>query len=133
MSKTNTKKVALLKSSDELLKQGVYVVLVPDEVDAHGDIYDKSTVNKACENFNKSNARANLFHMVNTDSFSVIESYIAPVDMQSQEEVVKAVTWLAKLQFSDELFEGVLSGKYSGVSIGAMAITETIEEKDIDD
>ena len=122
-----TEKTAMLKSSDALLKQGLYVVLVPDEVDAHGDLYDKITVNKACENFNKSNARANLFHMLDTDSFSIIESYIAPVDMQFQEEVVKAGTWLVKLQFSDELFEGVVNGLYSGVSIGAMALTEKID------
>jgi len=127
MQKSNTNKTGLLKSSNELLKQAVYVVLIPDEVDAHGDIYSEETVRKACENFNKSNARSNLFHIVNTDSFSVIESYIAPVDMQFQEEVVKAGTWLAKLQFSDQLFEGVLSGDYSGVSIGAMALTETID------
>lgn len=130
MGKSNTQKVGVLKSSDELLKQAIYVVLVPDEVDAHGDIYSPETVRKACENFNKSNARANLFHMVNTESFSVIESYISPVDMQFEEEVVKAGTWLAKLQFSDELFEGVIKGLYSGVSIGAMALTETIEGYD---
>ena len=127
-NKKKANKQATLKSTNESLKQGLYVVLVPDEVDAHGDTYDKETVRKACENFNESNAKSNLFHLVETDLFTVIESYIAPVDMNFDTEIVKAGTWLVKLQFSDALFEGVLNGLYSGVSIGAMASCENLEK-----
>jgi len=125
-----SKTVATLKSADTLLKQALYVVLVPDEIDAHGDMYDKDTVRKACESFNNSQTvKANLFHMIDSPVFETIESYIAPCDMTINQEVVKEGTWLAKLQFTnDEIFNGVLEGKYAGVSIGAMAEICELEE-----
>ena len=124
-----SKTVATLKSADNMLKQALYVVLVPDEVDAHGDIYNKDEVRKACESFNSSSTvKANLFHMIDVPVFKTIESYIAPCDMTINEEVIKEGTWLARLQFTnDEIFKGVLEGKYAGVSIGAMAQFEELE------
>ena len=124
-----SKTVATLKSADNMLKQALYVVLVPDEVDAHGDIYNKDEVRKACESFNSSSTvKANLFHMIDAPVFETIESYIAPCDMTINKEVIKEGTWLARLQFTnDEIFKGVLEGKYSGVSIGAMAQVEELE------
>lgn len=125
-----SKTVATLKSANTLLKQAMYVALVPEEVDAHGDIYNKDTVRKACESFNASKTvKANLFHMLNAPVFETIESYIAPCDMTINQEVIKEGTWLVKLQFTnDEIFKGVLDGKYAGVSIGAMAEVHDLEE-----
>lgn len=121
-------KKATMKAADEVLKQALYVVLVPDEVDAHGDTYSVDTVRKAKESFNKSNPSSNLFHLVNTDAFSVIESYTLPADAIIADELIKEGTWLMKLQFNDDnLFADVLAGKYSGVSIGAMAEVKNLE------
>lgn len=123
-----TLKQSAFKSADELLKQALYVVLVPDAVDAHLDTYSTETVRKAKESFNKSKAKANLFHLVNTEAFSVIESYTAPVEMQLGDEIIPEGTWLVKLQFNDDdLFADVLAGKYAGVSIGAMAMVSEVE------
>ena len=126
---TNKTKVPIAKAKDEVLKQALYVVLEPDVVDGHGDTYDASEVRKACHNFNRSHTvAANLFHMVQTDGFSVAESYCAPVEMQVGEEIVKAGTWLVNLQFNDDdLWAAADAGEFSGVSIGALAIVEDIE------
>ena len=124
-------KVPIAKAKDEVLKQALYVVLEPDTVDAHGDIYDAHEVRKACHNFNTHCRKANLLHLFDTESFSIVESYIAPVEMQMGETIIKAGSWLSVLQFNDdEIWEGVKSGDYSGVSIGGVAQAESLEEQD---
>ena len=120
-------KIQIAKSQDEELKQGLYVVLEPDTVDYHGDTISPQEVRKACHNFNSNHAKANLFHLVNTDSFSVVESYITPVDMELNTQIIKAGTWMVNLQFTDALWDDVKAGKFSGVSIGAMGVGEDIE------
>lgn len=121
-------KIPIAKSRDEELMQGLYVVLEPDVVDFHGDTISEQEVRKACHNFNQSLAQSNLFHLVNTNSFSVVESYITPVEMELNEQIIKAGTWMVNLQFTEALWEDVKADKFSGVSIGAMGIAEEIEE-----
>lgn len=118
----------ILKSTNKELKQATYVVLKPDTVDEHGDIYDAQEVQKACYNFNQSSAKANLCHLIETDGFHVAESYIAPADLILGETLVTKGTWLATLQFTnDALWEAVKNDEFSGVSIGAMALCEPQE------
>lgn len=120
-------KIPIAKAQNEELMQGLYVVLEPDVVDAHGDTISADEIRKSCHNFNNSLAKANLFHLVNTDSFSVVESFVAPVAMELNGQILKAGTWLVNLQFSEALWEDVKADKFSGVSIGAMGIKEDIE------
>lgn len=121
-------KTPIAKAKDEVLKQALYVVLEPDTVDGHGDIYDVHEVRKACHNFNSSFATCSLFHMVETNGFSVAESYCTPVEMQIGESVIKSGTWLVNLQFNDDdLWVAADAGEFSGVSIGALALAEDIE------
>ena len=128
MQKENeTAFVPVAKSLNPVYKQALYVVLEPDTVDAHGDIYDAETVMKACHSFNRANPPANLYHRENTDKFSVVESFIAPVPMIINGEVVKSGSWLANLEFTDELWDDVLNDKFSGVSISAIAEFENLE------
>ena len=82
--KTN---IPIIKQANEELKQATFLVLSPDEVDLHGDVYDANEVRKACHNFNTYCRKANLLHLFDTDTFSVVESYIAPVGMQIGEQV----------------------------------------------
>lgn len=120
-------KSLISKSADEL-KQATFIVMVPDEVDLHGDITDASEIRKACYNFNKFCRQPNLFHISGTDSFEFAESYIAPVDMQIGEQLIKSGTWLATVQVhDDDLWEAIKSGEVDGLSIGALAYTEELE------
>lgn len=123
------KKYPVKKSLDEELKQVLFIAMVPDEVDLHGDTTSVEEVRKACHNFNQYCRKANLFHLVQTDSFSIVESYIAPVDFVLNDKVVKAGTWLTNLQVhSDDVWELVKSGEICAVSIGAMADIEKLED-----
>lgn len=125
---TNTTKYQIKKSCNEELKQVLFIVMVPEEVDLHGDITSKEEVQKACHNFNTYCRKANLFHLAETDSFSIVESYISPVDFILGDKVIKSGTWLANLQIhSDDIWDLVKSGEICAVSIGAIADTEVLD------
>lgn len=120
----------LVKSSDgQELKQATFIVMVPDEIDLHGDITSEDEVRKACFNFNKYCRQPNLLHMAQTTSFEFVESYIAPTDLQIDGIEVKKGTWLATVQVHDDgLWDLIKQGEINGLSIGADA-----KIKDIDD
>ena len=123
--KTN---IPIIKQANEELKQATFVVLPVDEVDLHGDIYDANEVRKACHNFNTYCRKANLLHLIDTTTFSIVESYIAPVGMQIGEQVIKAGDWISVLQFHcDEIWSEVKAGNYCSVSISATANAEDLE------
>ena len=120
-------KVLLNKNADEL-KQAMFIVMEPDEVDLHGDITSAEEIRKACFNFNLYCQKPNLFHLSGTDTFDFVESYIAPVDMQIGEQVIKAGTWLATVQvYDDTLWDCIKTVEVAGLSIGALATVEEIE------
>ncbi len=128
MNKINTK-VQVAKALNEELKQVTYVAMLPDSTDLHGDYTSAEEVRKAKESFNSSLQRANLFHMAMTDTFEVIESYIAPADMVLNSQAVTKGTWLMTLQVKDDnLWELVKSGQVNGISIGAMAEVEELDD-----
>lgn len=122
-------KLQVNKSTNEELKQVLYVAMCPDEVDLHGDVTTADEVRKACHNFNMHCMKANLFHLVETDTFAIAESYIAPIDFILGEKIVKAGTWLVNLQvLSDDVWALVKSGNICAVSIGALASVEAIDD-----
>lgn len=122
--------IQVSKSVDNELKQVTYVAM-QEGTDLHGDYTSLDEVRKAKENFNKSMMRANLFHMTMTDTFEIIESYLAPTDMFLNEHIVTKGTWLVTLQvFDDELWSLIKSGEINGVSIGALANVEEIQSDD---
>jgi hypothetical protein len=123
-----TKRTKIAKAVNEELKQATYIVLVPDEVDAHGDTISEDEVRKACHNFNKFSMQANLFHLVESESFEFVESYVCPTDFILGDKEVKKGTWLATVQaLDDNLWELMKSGEINGLSIGALAAVETLE------
>jgi hypothetical protein len=124
-------KLPITKALNEELKQATFIVMVPDEIDAHGDTTTEAEVRKACHNFNKYSMKANLFHLVETSTFEFCESYCCPTDFVLGDKFVKKGTWLATVQaLDDELWDLIKSGDINGLSIGAMASVETIEEEE---
>lgn len=117
---------------DEVLKAeemiSYEVVYEPNIKDAHGEWMSTETLVKACENFNQyleqGVVKANLFHQENTDTFTVVKSWIVPeIDMivEATGEKVSAGTWIAKIKYNnDDLWTLKKSGVVGGVSIGAV-------------
>ena len=117
------------KATNTLLKQVTYIAMIPDAVDLQGDITSEDDVRKAMESFNRSLKNANLFHIMKTDTFEVTESYIAPVDFTLGEREVKKGTWLMTLQIKDDsVWNMIESGDINGISIGAVATVENIDD-----
>lgn len=130
MTKESTQaSIPVIKSVDTELKQATFLVLAPEQVDLHGDIYSAAEVRKACHNFNQWCNTANLLHLADTTSFNFVESYIAPSDMVLNETFVKKGSWLAVAQFHDDnIWQGVKDGIYTGLSVSARAKAETLED-----
>ena len=129
MSKeTENKTVQVTKALNEELMQATFVVMVPDEPDAHGDVISVAEIRKACHNFNKHSLQANLFHVQHTDSFEFAESFISPVDLMIDDKFITKGTWLCVVQCLDnELWSLIKSGEICAVSVGCVAAVENIE------
>ena len=123
--------VKVEKATNEAERKALFVVLEPEVVDEHGDIYSAKEVEKAMLNFNKHSMKANLFHMVETQDAEIQQSYTAPADMYVGEKLVQKGAWLQswyfpKTEIGEKLWQGVVSGEFNGVSINAMAATEEL-------
>lgn len=109
------------------------VIYEPLVKDAHGEWMSVETVEKACENFNtnlkEGVVKANLFHMKETDAFTIESSWIQKeLDVQVVQtgEVIKAGTWVAKIKYNDEtLWNLKKQGIVAGVSIGAKGVVDS--------
>lgn len=104
------------------------IVLEPDIVDAQNDTYDAPTIRKAAHLYMERYQNCGLQHkeMVN-DRVVLVESYLAPVDMNINGTVVKAGTWLMGCRYDTELWKGIKDGKYTGFSIGGYADRTKVE------
>lgn len=125
-------KELILKSAKQETEEeriSVEVVYVPGEQerDAHGQWMSVQTVQAACEDFNNnlSNISPNLYHIINTNKFEIIKSWINEIDMVSPTgQEVKEGTWLVKLRYSPELWRMKKAGKLQGVSIGCRGVVD---------
>jgi hypothetical protein len=107
-------------------------VLVPEVVDAHGEIYSEEEVLKACRNFNAVCMKTNLQHMyqMEDDAAKFIESYVTPADMNVEGVIIKKGSWVATMKVkNDSLWQAVKEGEFTGFSIGCMAQTEYLKDE----
>ena len=123
--------VKIDKAANELERKALFVVLAPDEVDAHGDTYSAKEIEKAMRNFNTHCNKANLFHMVETEEVEIVQSYTTPVDMYIEDKFIKKGTWLQEHYFpeteiGEKLWQGVLNKEITGVSVGCTATVQEI-------
>ena len=126
--------VEVTKSLDEEQRMALFVVLSPDEVDLHGDTYSAEEVEKACNNFNTACMKANLFHKVETEEAKIVQSFINPANFTTDDgREIKKGAWLQWMYFpetevGDLIWKCVKAGDINGVSIGAMAMVENLDE-----
>lgn len=120
------------KATNEIERKALFVVLAPDEVDAHGDTYSAKEIEKGMQNFNRHCMKANLFHMVETQEAEIIQSYTTPVDMYIGDRLITKGTWLQEWYFPETeagemLWKAVVNEEITGVSVGCVANVEEIE------
>lgn len=124
-----TNRVDVVKSLSEDKKLATFVVLAPEQVDAHGDIYSHDAVEDACHQYNEVCKRCNLEHlfMIGDNLAEVVESYTAPTDFMLDETLISKGTWLQTWKFnSDELWQEVKDGFWTGLSVQCSGITEDL-------
>ena len=129
----NVGTLAVLKAVDNEKRLATFVILEAQDddgltTDLHADTYTIDEIEKAAHSFNMECRKANLFHRMETTSFEFRESYLAPVDFVINGQFVKKGSWLGVIYVSDdEIWEGIKSGEYNGLSIQCMANVEDID------
>lgn len=119
------------KATNEVERKALFVVLAPDEVDAHGDTYSAKEIEKGMQNFNKHSMKANLFHAVETQEAEIVQSYTLPADMYIGDKLITKGTWVQEFYFPETevgemLWQGVLNKDITGVSVGCSATVEEL-------
>ena len=130
------KELPVIKSVEQEERKALFVVLEPDSVDLHGDIYSAKEVEKAFRSFTVHCNKANLMHRIELEDAEITQSYLAPTDFQLETpdgvQDIKKGTWLQEWYFPEsevgnELWAGVKDGTYTGLSIGARGLAEELE------
>lgn len=128
--------VSVVKSVDTLQQRALFVVLEPQDDDgstrdAHGDWYGVDDVAEACANFNVACRKAGVDHsgLLSNDDVVIEQSFTAPCDFTTETGVfIKKGTWLQWWKFNNDLlWQGVLDGTYTGVSIECSAVGYEVE------
>ena len=137
IGKQEIKTDKIVKSLNEEKRLATFLVLEPQDEDMttndlHLDWYDAEMVEKSCYNFNRYCMKANLLHAIPTNDIEFIESYITKADSTLGDKFVKKGSWLATIYVKEtdvgnEVWEGIKSGRFNGLSIQAMGIVEDIE------
>lgn len=133
VEKAFKKSNVIQKSLNEEKMIATFIVLEPQDgdvtTDLQKDTYDAETIADACRQFNSNLhlRKANLHHAIDTDAYSFLESYITIADMQVEDKIIKAGTWICTLQFKEEwLWKGLKNGAFNGVSIQCKGEVEDI-------
>jgi hypothetical protein len=111
--------VEIAKADEE--KRVVYgIVLEPETVDLQGDRLSVDTIETAAHDFLVQSRAVGDMHSGLADA-EVVESYLAPSDGEMGGQSYSAGTWIMAVKVrSDDLWEMVKSGDYSGFSIGGI-------------
>ncbi|EJV42168.1 hypothetical protein IEK_05834 [Bacillus toyonensis] len=123
------KPVKVIKSDDEAERLVYGIVYEPDTIDSHGDFADEKTIEKAAHEFMLKYRQIDKNHDFVAGVGEVVESYIAPADMELNGEPVKKGTWILTTKADEETWEAVKKGEFQGYSLAGVAETEVIEEE----
>jgi len=124
VEKILSREIPIFKAAEERIVYGI--VLEPETKDAQNDIYSAEEIRQAAHRYMEEFRHLGLMHRYRMDGrIRILESYIAPCDMEVEGQPVKAGTWLMVARVIDDgLWAAVKSGKLTGFSIGGSAIRE---------
>jgi len=136
LSKSVEKNVRLLKQDSTADTGGAKeerfvfgVVLVPDEVDAQGEVYSADEVRKAAHSFMELfGGQFKVMHKGRpVDGVQVLETYVTKAKEAHGGETFPMGTWLMGVRVQDdELWADVQAGEFTGFSIGGTALRERL-------
>ncbi|MFB6649216.1 XkdF-like putative serine protease domain-containing protein [Bacillus toyonensis] len=132
---TFEKEVKIIKGEDEEQKLVYGIVYSPGSADdpnthdAHGDFMTAEEIEKSAHNFIAKYRNIDTQHDFNAGAGKVVESYVAPVDMEINGEIITKGTWVLVTEATDEIWKDIKDGKMTGYSLAGVAETEVIEEE----
>jgi hypothetical protein len=123
MSKIIDRLISIIKAENEEQRLCYGVVYEPMVEDAHGDYATEYEIQKAAHGFLDFKSM-NFMHEVglNDSQARVVESYIAPIDMNLNGQSIKKGSWVmvAKVE-DDNLWKQIKSGDITGFSMEGIA------------
>lgn len=115
------------------------IVYEPLTEDAHGNFMTESEIRKAAYWFAKNGDKVDLQHSFEqADGVSVVETYVAPSDMDVEGQPVIKGTWLMTVEVENaEIWDKVQKGEVTGFSMGGIGkysetetdLTATVEKR----
>lgn len=133
--------VLVQKSADQEEMISYEIIYEPNTPDFHGQWMSAETLAKAQQDFKKAQeigaVTENLYHLFDTDSWKIVDHWIQPefdVTVAPTGEVIKAGSWVAKVQYTPETWELKKAGIVGGLSLqcGGMLNEDTNELSNLD-
>ena len=121
------RQVKITKSdTDRRLVYGV--VLEPEVIDAHNDVVSVDEIENAAHNYLIKSRMIGDQHNKPAKA-DIVESYIAPADLDIGGQQIKKGSWVMVTKVHDDrMWTGIKKGSYTGYSIGGYAVKEPIED-----
>lgn len=98
------------------------VVYEPLTEDAHGNYMTEEEITKAAYWFAKNGDQVDLQHSFEPlENAAVVESYVAPCEMEIGGEEIRKGTWIMTVEVTDPaIFEAIKKGEITGFSMGGV-------------
>lgn len=131
--KNAIQKQVLIAKIDDAKRIVIGVVYQPDTPDTHDDQMDADEIEKAAHQFMKNQHTYNIDkqHDLQADKGFVVESYIAPCDMDLGDQTIIKGSWVAGVKVTDEdTWDSIQKGEITGFSMWGVGKREEIEEEE---
>lgn len=116
---------------DESAKRLLYgIVYEPDTTDAHGDLMNAEEIEKTAHEFMVYYRNIDSEHNLIAGAGQVVESYIAPADMEIGKSAVKKGSWILVTKATEEIWQDYINGEVTGYSMFGIARTTVAKTED---
>ncbi|MEK5238054.1 XkdF-like putative serine protease domain-containing protein [Paenibacillus sp. FSL L8-0470] len=115
---------------DDAKRVVIGVVYQPDVLDAHEDEMEAEEIEKAAHLFMEKQHTYNIDkqHDLEVDKGYVVESYIAPCDMEIGDQIIAKGSWVAGVKVTDDdTWDSIKKGEITGFSMWGVGKREEIE------
>nr|WP_324287257.1 XkdF-like putative serine protease domain-containing protein [Bacillus cereus] len=124
---TFKKNIQLLTKADDPKKLVYGVVYEPGVEDAHQDFMTAEEIEKAAHEFLKDSRDIDKQHDFVPGAGELVESYIAPDDLEINGQTITKGSWVIATKATDEVWEQIQNGDITGYSMAGIAEVEAQE------
>jgi len=115
------KEVRILTKENDPKKLVYGVVYAPDEIDSQGDMMNAEEIEKACHGFMKNFQKIDEQHNFTEGAGALVECSCQLADIEVGGETITKGTWTIVTEATDEIWEKIEKGIYTGYSLAGIA------------